>query len=137
MTTGFDVGSYFPERPPTWAEVVTTLFVVVTVSGRLLTDSVSVPLAVVGFALFAVVVGPGAASRFGQRVGQWFRGLGKDGRTAAIIVFFAAVAVLSQVAEALVLVLADAAAGGMLAVALYVVVHAARAGGIEGWTTGD
>jgi len=130
-----DASVYFPERPPTWAEVVTTLLVVATVSGRFVTDSVSVPLAVAGFLLSAVTIGPGAASGFGQLIGQWFRDIGNGGRASAIVVFAAGVVILSQVAEDLVLVLADAAAGGMIAIALYVVVQAVRAGGVEGWTT--
>lgn len=135
MTAGFDVEAYFPERPPTWSEVGTTLFVVLIVSGRFLRGAVSLPTAVAGFVLFAVAIGPGAASSVGKRVGQWFRDIDNGSRASAIIVFAAGVVVLSLVAEALVLVLADIAAGGMLAIALYVLVHTVRAGGVEEWTT--
>ncbi|MBX0286891.1 hypothetical protein [Haloarcula salinisoli] len=137
MSPVFDVGTYFPERPPTWAEVVTTLLVTATVVPEFLDDTVSLPIAVAGFVLFALAVGPGANSSIGQRVGQWFRDIGKHDRALAIFVFLVTMAVLSLVAEALVVVLADAAAGGMMAVALYVFVHAVRAGGVEGWMSDE
>ena len=87
MSGVFDVAAYFPERPPTWSEVVLTLLAVGTISGRLLTDSVSVPLAVAGFLLFALALGPGSASGPGQRADQWFRDIGKRGRGSVIVLF--------------------------------------------------
>ena len=98
---------------PTWAEVVLTLLAVGTISGRLLTDSVSVPLAVAGVLLFALALGPGLASGLGHRADRWFRDIGKRGRGSVIVLFFLAVVVLSVVARAVVVVLAEMAIGGM------------------------
>ena len=134
MTAEFD--AYFPDRPPTWLEVGLTLLVVLTVAGRLLNASVSLPAVAAGFLLFAVAIGPGAASGFGTRVGRWFRGIGTTRRALVIVLFAVAVAVLYRfdwVPQAL---LGDAASGGLLAVAVFVVVHALWAGRVDGLTTG-
>ena len=137
LSAGTDIGAYFPDHPPTWLEVGLTLLVLGTVAGDFLTGSVSVPAAVAGFLLFAVVVGPGAASGAGKRVGRWFRGIGTAGRAVAIALFFVAVAVLSRFDWVPMATLSDAASGGLVAVALFVVVHAVRSGRVEGWTTGS
>jgi len=132
--TVVDVAAYFPDRPPTWLKVGITLLAVLTVGGRFLDGAVSLPAVVAGFLLFAVAIGPGAASGVGKRVGQWFRGIGTVRRTLVIVSFAVAVAVLYQFGWVPVALLGDAASGGLLAVAVFVCVHAERAGGIDGWT---
>ncbi|WP_277542281.1 hypothetical protein [Haloarcula laminariae] len=137
MTAGFDVGDYFPERPPTWLEVGLTLLVMATVGRTLLAgDVTSWPAFAVGFLLFAVAVGPVANSPVGDRVGQWFRDIGLVGRVVVIGLFLAVVTVLSRTAWVPYALVSDAGTGGLLALVLYMVGYLARAGGVEGWTSG-
>ena len=135
MTAEFD--AYFPDRPPTWLKVGITLLAVLTVGGRFLDGAVSLPAVVAGFLLFAVAIGPGAASGVGKRVGQWFRGIGTARRALVIVLFAVTVAVLYRFDWVPRALLGDAASGGLLGIAVFVVLHALRAGGVDGWTTGQ
>jgi len=134
MRNVFDVGSYFPDRPPTWAEVLATLSGVVTVVAEQ-DGSMSLPVAAAGFLLCLVALGPGAATAGGQWLGRWFRGLDGVDRGLALFVLFATVAVVSLVTRVPESGLTDALTGTLLAVLLYLLVHVVRAGGVSGWTT--
>jgi hypothetical protein len=131
-----DASAYFPDRPPTWLEVGLTLLVTGTVAGKILRgEVVSWPALWVGFAVFAVALGPGAQSALGARTGQWFRDIGTGARGAVIVLFVVGFAVLSRFAWFPNVLLSDFGRGGLLAVVCYMVVYVARVGEVSGWTT--
>lgn len=97
MSGVLDASSYFPERPPTWLEVGLTVLVAGTVAGKLLRGAVvSWPALGVGFAVFALALGPGTQSALGARVGQWFRAIGTAARGALIVLCIVGFALLSR-----------------------------------------
>ncbi len=138
MSTVLDVNTYFPDRPPTWLEVGLTLLVTGTVAGKVLRGKVvSWPALWVGFAAFAVALGPGAQSAPGARVGQWFRDIGTAARGAVVVLFVVGYALLSRFAWFPDVVLSDFGSGGLLAVVCYMALYVARAGAVSGWVAGD
>lgn len=136
MAAVLDVSAYFPDRPPTWLEVGLTLLVAGTVAGKVLRgEVVSWPALWVGFAAFAVALGPGTQSAPGARVGQWFRAIGTLARGAVIVLFIVGFALLSRLAWFPHGLVSDFGSGGLLAVVCYMVVYVVRTGEVSGWTT--
>ena len=134
MNTQFGFSKYFPNRAPTWTEVV----IAVLLAGSTVTDflspsTISWPAVIVGFVVFAIAVGPAAATSFGKQVGQWFRGIGFGGRATAIILFIIGVTVLFQIDSIPRALIDDAATGGLLALISYMIVYVAWAGEVSGW----
>lgn len=127
------LSTYVPDRPPTWTEVGLAALVGVMFGSSVIVRRPRWPAVVVGFVVFALAVGPVATTSVGRRVGDWFRGIGTSGRTVVIGLFILTVAVASRTVPALMVLLGDAAYGGLAAVALFTTVHVAVAGEISGW----
>jgi hypothetical protein len=128
------LSAYFPDRPPTWAEVFTGALIGVSVGVDALSSAtVSWPAAVTGFLIFTVALGPGANSSLGRHIGQWFRNISVAGRVTVIVLFILITGVVLRFDAAPDALIADAASGGLLAILLYVIVYIAWAGEVAGW----
>lgn len=129
------VGAWFPDRPPTWIDVLVGAFAVGWVAFELVVDDPVVPAwLAVGFLAFVLAVGPVANSAVGARIGAWFRGIGVLGRATVIVGFAVAVVVVRSrvdVPDAAVTSFAGGIIGG---VALLVALHLLQARTVEGWT---
>ncbi len=124
---------YFPDRPPTWAEVGLAALITVGFAPRVLLGSPSWPAVSIGFVAFAVAIGPGANTTFGSRIGRWFRQIGLAGRATIIGGFAIAVVATSRVEWIPNDLLADVGTGGVLACVFFLIAYIARAGEISGW----
>lgn len=125
---------YFPNRTPTWTEVIISVLVVGMIAPDFLSPStISWPAATVGFVIFAVAIGPASTTSLGKRIGQWFREIGVSGRAIAIILFAITVGAIFQLDWVPTSLINDATSGGLLAVFLYTVAYVAWAGEVSGW----
>ncbi|ERG99136.1 MAG: hypothetical protein J07HQX50_00278 [Haloquadratum sp. J07HQX50] len=128
------LSAYFPDRSPTWAEVLTGALIGVSVGVDALSSAtVSWPAGVAGFLIFTVALGPGANSSLGGQIGQWFRNISVTGRVAVIVLFMLITGVVLRFDAVPDALIADAASGGLLATLLYVIVYIAWAGEVSGW----
>ena len=122
-----DFEPYFPDRPPTWAEVIGS----VGTAGFLLPNFVaeidSPTVAAAGFILFLL------ALPF-ETVENWFHRIGMGGRVLLIFGVFAGVQLTAELAPELTPILSDIATGGLLAVLLYFTAFLARERTVSGWT---
>ena len=121
-----DFEPYFPNRPPTWAEVlgsVATAFLLPNFVAAI--DSL--PVAAAGFILFLLAL-PFKA------VEDWFHRIGMAGRFLLIAGVFMGVQLIAELAPQLTPILADVATGGLLATLLYFTAFLARERTVSGWT---
>ena len=129
-----DVENYFPDRPPTWLDVIT----IISGLGMIAlwwqpVEAQSLPAVALGVGSMAFGVVTGARTRAGQRVGRWWMSIGLWGR-GAVIVLFVILSIVAFRYEATPTALigdfgAGLVAGGILLMAAHVV-HERR---VEGW----
>jgi uncharacterized membrane protein YhhN len=121
-----DFEPYFPNRPPTWAEVigsVATAFLLPNFVASI--DSLTVAAA--GFILFLL------ALPF-ETVENWFHRIGMAGRFLLIAGVFMGVQLVAELTPQLTPILVDVATGGLLATLLYFIAFLARERTVSGWT---
>lgn len=135
MAQHIQFGEYFPDRSPTWTEVLLVAMIVafILVPEALGEVTMSWPAFVAGFLAFGIALGPAGATRAGKRVGEWFGAIGVEGRLAVIGAFAVAVIASRRIAVVPDELLADAAVGGLVMVVVYFLGHVALAGGVSGW----
>ncbi|SDR38937.1 hypothetical protein [Natronobacterium texcoconense] len=129
------VAAYFPDRPPTWTEVVLGVLVLVAIAPRIYVDSPSAPALLVGFLAFAVALGPAATTTAGRRIEEWFRRIGVVGRAIVLLTFLASTLLAYRLEAIPSTLVGDAAVGGLLAVILYLAAHVLLTREISGWST--
>ena len=128
------LSAYFPDRPPTWTEVLIGVLVGIDVGFDVLSpENMSWFAVAAGFLVFSVALGPGSNSSLGRRVGQWFRDIGVTGRLVAIGSFALSAFILSQSATVPYALIADAASGGLFACSLYLIAYLVLAKEVHGW----
>lgn len=128
------LSAYFPERSPTWTELLVGVLLLIEVGSDWVSRSaISWPAAATGFLTFSIALGPGANTSLGERIARWFRNIGLSGRFVVIVLFAATVGVVVQFDSVLGALAADAASGGLLAVLLYLVVYVVLAGEVSKW----
>ncbi|ERH07479.1 MAG: hypothetical protein J07HN4v3_03120 [Halonotius sp. J07HN4] len=128
------LSAYFPDRQPTWTEVVIGVLIGIDIGPNVLPPaSLSWPAAVTGFLAFSVALGPGANSSFGQQIGQWWRGIGVTRGIGAIVLFAVTAGVVTRFDAVPNALIVDAATGGLLATLLYLIAYIVRARGVSGW----
>lgn len=128
------VTRYFPDRPPTWLEVIIGALVVSMILPDFLAPKqLSWPAVLLGFLAFALAIGPVARTSFGIRIGCWFRAIGVTGRLVVISVFAFLVAIAAASDVVPLAPLSDAATGGLVAVLLYLLVYIATVREVSGW----
>jgi hypothetical protein len=114
--------TWLPDRPPTWADLLVTGFVVwLGVEGPPL-RTVAWPLVAVGFVSTAVLLGPIANSSFGTRVGQWFEAVGTWVRTFLLSSFAVGVWIIEWVADVPVVPIRIVVTGSMVMHVVYFLV---------------
>lgn len=128
------LAAYFPDRSPTWIDLLIAILIGVEVSPDVLSPAtMSWPAAVTGFLVFSVALGPGANSSLGRRIGRWFRNIGVTGRFAVIVLFAIAAAITFRFDAVPNDLIADAATGGLLATFLYLSTYLLWTGEVSGW----
>lgn len=128
------LSTYFPDRAPTWTEVLIGVLVGINFGFDVLSpETMSWPAVVAGFLVFSVALGPGGNSPFGRRVGQWFRDIGATGRLAVIGSFALSAIVMSRFNAVPYALIADAASGGLFACFLYLIAYLVLAKEVHGW----
>jgi len=121
-----DFEPYFPDRPPTWAEVVGSVATTFLLP-NFVADIDSITVAAAGFILFLL------ALPF-ETVENWFHRIGMAGRLLLIFGVFAGVQLIAELAPALTPTLVDIATGGLLATLLYFTIFLLRERTVSGWT---
>jgi hypothetical protein len=123
-----------PTRTPTWADLLLTVFAVAQVS--LLTSRVPVswPAFALGFALFAVVFGPVAASPVGERMNQWADGIDRRGLGLGFLLFGVLVWLGANTLPVSAGLVTSLCSGGVVALAVLVAVQLLTAREVDGWT---
>ena len=120
-------GPWAPDGAPSRRDVaLTVLSTVWAVLGLATADSIARPWLAAGFLAFAAATGPLAATALGDRVGAWFRGIGRSGRAVAIVLFAATVWTAMAVLEVPLAPASSFAYGGMLGIAVVVAVESLR-----------
>ena len=122
-----DFEPYFPDRPPTWVEVIGTVATVGFLLPDLVADIDSLTVAAAGFVLFLLALPLKA-------VEDWFHWIGMAGRFLFIAGVFMGVQLVAELAPQLTPLLIDASTGGLLAVLLYFTAFLARERTVSGWT---
>jgi hypothetical protein len=122
-----DFEPYFPNRPPTWAEVLGTVGTAGFLLPNLAAEIDSLTVAAAGFILFLL------ALPF-ETVENWFHRIGMSGRVLLIFGVFAGVQLIAELAPQLTPILVDVSTGGLLATLLYFTVFLARERTVSGWT---
>ena len=87
----------------------------------------------VGFVVGFVSMGPLASSPVGERVGTWFRKIGKSGRAIVIISFFIVVWIVGSQVDVPSNIVGSAVSGFMLSIFLYSFMYLLYSGEIDGW----
>lgn len=119
--------SWAPEGAPSRRDVaLTVLLIVWAVWGISTAETVAWGWLGAGAAAFAVTTGPLAATRLGDRVGAWFRGIGYAGRAVVVILFAATVWTAVAMLDALTVPLSSFAYGGIFGIAVVVAVELGR-----------
>jgi hypothetical protein len=132
MSTDSVPARYFPDRSPTWTEVVVGLLVTVEILVEVTSSEIALPAATLGFLTFALAVGPAANTGVGERVGGWFRARTVAERAVVIVLFFVVVVVTSRLEPVPGGLLSDFAVGGLGAVVCYLLAYLVWAGEISG-----
>jgi len=122
-----DFEPYFPNRPPTWAEVLGTVGTAGFLLPNLAAEIDSLTVAAAGFILFLL------ALPF-ETVENWFHRIGMSGRVLLIFGVFAGVQLIAELAPQLTPILIDVSTGGLLATLLYFTVFLLRERTVSGWT---
>jgi hypothetical protein len=129
------VSNWFPDRPPTWMEVVSTALMWIPLAITLSPfDSISWTWAVVGFVSFAVAMGPARNTTLGRRVGEWFGNISVAGRGTVIVVFAIIVWWTMFTVDVPTVPVNSYVAGAWVAITLYTLAYLADAGEIDGWS---
>lgn len=119
--------SWSPEGAPSRRDVaLTVLLIAWAVWGISTTETVAWGWLGAGVATFAVATGPLAATRLGDRVGAWFRGIGYAGRAVVVALFAVTVWTAMALLDALTVPLGSFAYGGVFGIAVVVAVELVR-----------
>jgi len=120
-------GSWAPEVAPSRRDVaLTVLLIAWAVWGISTAETVVWGWLGAGVAAFAVATGPLAATRLGDRVGAWFRGIGYAGRAVVVVLFAATVWTAMVLLDSLTVPLSSFAYGGIFGIAIVVAVELGR-----------
>jgi hypothetical protein len=129
-----NVGNYFPDRPPTWSDVVTVvsglLYIGISVQSF---QSSSLPAVALGFSSTVILIGPVAQTRVGKRIGRWVTEIGPDGRATVIGLFAIAVIVTFVFVGTPPEFIREAVLGTMMGYLLVMAAHILKERRIEGW----
>jgi hypothetical protein len=125
---------WFPERPPTWTDILVALFVLVWLPlnvGYL--QTIYWGWLLFGFGIGLVSIGPLANSPIGDQVGTWFRKIGMLGRAISILSFGVVVWMVRRQVTIPSDIVTSAVGGFMISLLLYVLMHLLYSGEISGW----
>ena len=128
--------TYFPDRTPTWTEVVVVLLVIVGfVPSYYATPPRSWIVFVAGFVLALVLVGPVANSRIGRRVKDSFDRFPPVARVFLLTFVILGIGIPFWVGPLPNWILGDATIGAVISMLVYYIAFVAVSGEISGWTT--
>jgi hypothetical protein len=129
----FEVGTYFPDRSPTWSEVLTVVTAPVSIGSwlQLLSPS-SLPAVALGFVGAAILLGPVAQTRVGKQIDRWATEIGRLGR-ATVIALFAIAVIVALGFEAIPTGLYGVSLGIFLFSVLLLAAYVLHERPIEGW----
>ena len=121
-----DIDPYFPDRPPTWSEVLTSVLVAGALLPNMIVGIASIPTVVVGFLLTTLSLAT-------KRVEEWLHRLGTSGRGILVLSVFLTTLLIALLAPDLYTLLNDAGTGILLATTIYFAVFLARERTVSGW----
>ena len=121
-----DFEPYFPNRPPTWAEVIGSVATAILLP-KFVASIDSLTVAAAGFILFLLALPLKA-------VEDWFHRIGMAGRFLFVAGVFMGVQLVAELTPQLTPILVDVATGGLLATLLYFIAFLARERTVSGWT---
>ncbi|MCH7661148.1 MAG: hypothetical protein IH933_11425 [Euryarchaeota archaeon] len=134
MSVRSALSSYFPNRPPTWMEVVIVAVVAVSFAPSFFSPSTLLwPAVLFGFLGFLVVAGPVANTTLGKEFGDWFQRIGGVGRLFVVFLFVVGVLALLQFSLVPPAWVDDTIAGMFLGIVVYMLSYILLAGGVSGW----
>ena len=130
------LATYFPDRSPTWTEVLIVLLVIVGfVPSFFATPPQSSFVFAAGFVLALVLVGPVANSRPGRRLNESFDRFSPLARVFVLTFVILGIGLPFWVGPLPNWVLGDATIGAVISMLVYYIAFVAIAGEISGWTT--
>ncbi|MFD1642924.1 hypothetical protein [Halohasta litorea] len=121
-----DFEPYFPNRPPTWVEVIGSVATTGLLLPNLVAEVDSFMIAAAGFILFLL------ALPF-EVVEDCFHRIGMSGRGLLVLGVFIGVQLIAELAPQLTPILIDASTGGLLATLLYFTAFLAKERTVSGW----
>jgi hypothetical protein len=126
------LSTWYPERPPTWTDVLVGVLALLWIPINLASlRTIHWSWMVGGAAIGLVSVGPLANSRAGKRVGAWFRAIGVGGRIVVILSFAAAVWIVSNRVDVPSETVTSAAGGFTISLVVYLLASLTHSGEIR------
>lgn len=134
MAVDLSIAAFFPDRPPTWTEVILAVGVAtVTLPETFAASAVSWPTFGGGALLTGLALGAVSATASGRRFRRWLRTIDPMVRAVGIIGLLVACSIpiwLELLSPSL---LIDVASGALAATIVYMFAHLAWAQSIAGW----
>ncbi|ATW87613.1 hypothetical protein halTADL_0815 [Halohasta litchfieldiae] len=124
------VDPYFPNRPPTWSELLMIVLAAGTLLPNMIADIDSVPTVAIAFFLSTAALAT-------ERIEEWFHRIGTSGRGLLILSVFLGTFLIALLAPGLYTLFNDTVTGMLLATILYFGAFLARERTVSGWTTPD
>jgi len=121
-----DFEPYFPDRPPSWSELLFVGIIAVTLLPNMVAHVSSLSTVAIVFVLTT-------ASLATEGVEDWFHRIGTGGRALLVVAVFLAVLLIAELAPGARSLLNDAATGVLLATSLYFAAFLARERTVSGW----
>ncbi|MFC5970421.1 hypothetical protein ACFPYI_03675 [Halomarina salina] len=128
---------WFPDRSPTWLEVLLGLGAIGQVAITAYTGTLVWRWFGVGFAVFILAMGPASATTAGERFGAWFRTIGVGGRVALIVAFAVVLWTVSLTESVSAATLKSLGLGGLAACLVYFLAFLIIEREVEGWWARD
>jgi len=126
---------WYPERSPTWSDVIIPTVLLVGLSRHLIGTSPHYwEWIATGFLTGLIFLGPVANSTVGDGFGTWFQEIGGAERIATIAVFTIVVGVIIYLFGLSTTTMASFAIGAIVSFLVYLVGHIAHSGEINGWS---
>jgi hypothetical protein len=130
----FNMRHYLPDRPPTWSDVVTVVSGILSIGVWLQSfRPLSLPMVTLGFGGTAILLGPVARTRVGDRINKWRTEIGPAGRVSVIALFAIAVIVAVGLEATPTALIRDFGLGVFMFAVLVLAAHLLHERRIKGW----
>lgn len=135
MPSRTPLSALFPDRTPTWTDVLVGLLALAWIPLQLRGRGSIAPLpAALGFVAVLTLLGPVAATSVGRRAERRFRETDPVVRAMLVLVLLVPLLAALRLTDPPSAAVVGGAVGGMVGIAAFVLLHVLHAGEVSGWT---